>query len=559
MASTIESLPCNVCGSADNIKVFLNQSGIQTSKCMTPDCLYNHTKEIDTKYLVGTVKEQPIRGLSLETCRRLNYQIGRDKGGELVKILNWYDDDNKLIGQKIKQSPDPETGKKRMYFLNHNKKVGLYGKWLWSPNPNLFITVTEGEEDMMTVMQVQGYQFPVVSLPKGAEDAKGAIERDLKYLLRFKYVILAFDNDEAGRRATEQCIEILEPGKVRVAIWPLKDANEMLLARRENEFREILFGAKEVIPDKSVTVSDILDRILAEPTKGLSLPWKSMTEITGGLKPGEIIGISAAPAVGKTEIVVHILNHLINTTGIKAGIFGLEQNTEDTMKRMAGYNLGLQLHIDGITVSQDILKDEVMRFEKKVYLYNDVGEIEEKDIFSYMRFWNKANGVTVFILDNLQAVDISDDLPKLKRFTNKLKRLMKELQSTAIIVSHVNVDGIKQSTHVGFSSKVKDPHGELSEERIRDTMNKFKLDWENGRIPQSKNIEGGKYLIARADYIFVFARDRNSSNEKTQRTIIGKCIKARRDSRQDGREFMLYYNNLGRLEEIEQISTEDLI
>lgn len=569
MASTLKNLPCPECLSSDNLKVFLNEQGKETSRCVTPDCpgkvdklevkvdnilnIDTHEQDLSVKvrskdFLYGEIAELKKRSIIYETCRRLNYQVTKHNG-EWVRILNWYENDQ-IIAQKIKRPNDPVTGKKRMYFINHNDRVGLYGKWLWSPNPNLFVTITEGEEDMMAVMQTQGYQYAVVSIPKGADDARKSIQEDIKWLSGFKYVILAFDNDEAGKKATRQCLDILDPGKVRVVEWPLKDANEMLMKGRADEIKNLLFRAKEIVPDKSVTVSNIMDRILKDPIVGTAFPWPTMTDITYGLQEGEMYVFSASPATGKTQIALELVNHFCSKENIKCGVFGLEQDVAGTIRRMAGLNLGLKLHLPGVVAPKEDLEKEAFRFEDKIYLYDQEGEIPEVDVFTYIRFWNKAKGVSLFVLDNLQMIDTSHDFDKLKSFMNKLKKTMKELKSTIIIISHVNVDGIKQSTHVGFSSKVENPHGNLTEASVRATMNKFRLDWPDGRMPETKNIEGGKYLNTKVDYIFVFGRDRNSENDRTKRITRCKCIKARRDSTKDGKEFMLYYNDQGQLEEI---------
>ena len=71
-----------------------------------------------------------------------------------------------------------------------------------------FITITEGEIDTLSVAQVQGKQYPVVSIPKGVVGVRHVIARNLEYLQGFKYVVLGFDNDEQGRLAAKECIDL---------------------------------------------------------------------------------------------------------------------------------------------------------------------------------------------------------------------------------------------------------------------------------------------------------------------------------------------------------------
>ena len=60
--------------------------------------------------------------------------------------------------------------------------MSLYGQWKWSPNDKLFVTITEGEIDALTIAQVQGYQYPVVSVPKGAAASAKTLKANLKFI-----------------------------------------------------------------------------------------------------------------------------------------------------------------------------------------------------------------------------------------------------------------------------------------------------------------------------------------------------------------------------------------
>jgi twinkle protein len=89
------------------------------------------------------------------------------------------------------------------------------------------VVVTEGEIDAMTVSQLQGNKWPVVSIPSGAQSAKKAIANNIEWLSAFEEVVLMFDMDEPGTRS-RRVRAAVPPGKCKVASLPLKDANEML-------------------------------------------------------------------------------------------------------------------------------------------------------------------------------------------------------------------------------------------------------------------------------------------------------------------------------------------
>jgi hypothetical protein len=56
----------------------------------------------------------------------------------------------------------------------------------------------------------------MVSLPSGAASAKKSIQRSLQWLQGYAEIVLFFDNDEAGRKASEEAASVLQPGKCEI-------------------------------------------------------------------------------------------------------------------------------------------------------------------------------------------------------------------------------------------------------------------------------------------------------------------------------------------------------
>ena len=167
----------------------------------------------------------PARGITKDTCSKLKYYVGEYKGNP-CQVACYYDDKGSLVGQKLR-FPDKS-------FAVLGKISGcLYGSQLWSSGKKLIIT--EGEVDALTVSQVQGNKWPVVSIPNGAQAARKAIEANLEYLNNFEEIILMFDMDDPGRKACEDCAKILPLGKAYIANLPLKDPNECLKAGKSSE------------------------------------------------------------------------------------------------------------------------------------------------------------------------------------------------------------------------------------------------------------------------------------------------------------------------------------
>ena len=89
-----------------------------------------------------------------------------------------------------------------------------------------------------------------MSVPNGATSAKKYIKQNIEFVESFEEIVLSFDMDEQGRKATEEVAQLLTPGKVKIADWsPYKDPNEMLQAGQGSEISQRIFNAKLYRPD----------------------------------------------------------------------------------------------------------------------------------------------------------------------------------------------------------------------------------------------------------------------------------------------------------------------
>lgn len=493
------------------------------------------------------------RGISLEICQFMDYQIGRYSGNigsgndkrfcnnELVHIANYYDGLNK-VAQKIR------TRHKEFTFLGdktEKSKINLYGKWKWTPNKNVFCIVVEGEIDQLTVLQVQGVQYPVVSVAKGSQSAKKALEAELPWLLGWKHIILAFDNDEAGNKATQEVSQSLEPGTFKVIEWPCKDANETLLKKGKEAITKAIWAAKEIRPSRSVTVKDVLNKVLTPPQFGSGVPWESLAKVMyGGFRGGEIIVIVGASGSGKTCLVKDIVCKKLETDNVAIASF--EHSPSDTIQRYVGAKLNLKLHKPGTEWNAEQIEKTALSFDEKVFLYDGEGKVDVDDLFYHMQYWAKAKNCKLFIIDNLKALNVTLKKETLVNFMNKLKSFVKGNKVDVIIVSHVTKDAVQKSANVSFNSVATESHKKLTEDEVTDIMNKFALTWATGKMPTSDSIEGGNDIEALSDYVFYLARNKESQDLKVARMLkvkVGKC--GRIDSEYSGLVFKLYYTDTG--------------
>lgn len=380
--------------------------------------------------LEGTFESLNKRGISEETCRKFNYMVGQDRTGRKVQIAPYFDG-TEMVAQKLRY-PD-----KTFKFIGEPKRAGLFGQQLWG-NSGKMIVITEGEIDCLTVSQLQGNKWPVVSIANGAQSAKKALSNHIEWLEGFESVVLMFDMDEPGRKAVEECAPLFSPGKCKVAHLPYKDANECLQQGQGGAVISAIWQAKTYRPDGLVSLEDILDDVEKPIEEGYPWCFPVLTEATYGRRLGEVYGVGAGTGIGKTDFLTQQIAFDIQELGMSVGCLFLEQKPTETAKRIAGKIGGKRFHIpDGSWTSEE-LKEALGPLRGKVVFYDNFGTTEWDVVSQKIRFMAVSQGIKLFYLDHLTAMaDTADERGSLEQIMKELAGLANELQIIITFVSHL--------------------------------------------------------------------------------------------------------------------------
>lgn len=435
--------PCPSCGSRDNLARY--SSG--TAHCF--GCGYyervegevlaqkgkNMSKEL---LLTGTVKPLKQRHLTQETCAFWGYQIG-DYQGKTCQIASYRDAQGKVIAQKLRFSD------KSFKFIGDCSKAGLFGQHLWR-NDLPKIIVVEGEIDALSVSQIQGHKWPVVSLPNGASSARRSLEKHLDWLEGFKEIILMFDQDEAGQQAVSDCVDLFTPGKVKIASLPLKDANEMLVSGRGEDLLKTIWNAKLYRPDGIVNAKDLWQTIADHDFKsGADYPYSGLNLYLHGLRPQEIVTFCAGTNVGKSQLCREIAYKLLSD-GHKVGYMALEEGNARSLFGFMGLHLNRPFE-HFIDETKDIPeKDLKSSFDAcfghgRLFLDDHWGSIGDKRLLEKIRFLAKGCGCDYIILDHI-SISFSgsaegDERRYIDRLMTNLRSLTQETNICLLVVSHL--------------------------------------------------------------------------------------------------------------------------
>ncbi|WP_338807248.1 toprim domain-containing protein [Pseudomonas chlororaphis] len=378
----------------------------------------------------GRIEALKARGINAETCQKWGYMIGKAYG-KWAQVANYRDLSGSLVAQKIRfQDKDfTTTGKIGKY---------LYGMWLWKDGGKR-VVVTEGEIDALTVSQLQGNKWPVVSLPTGADGAKKAISENIEWLSKFDEVVLMFDMDDPGRDAVQEVAPLFKPGTCKIAELPLKDANECLTQGKGQAVIEAIWNAKTYRPDGLVNISEIRSRIKEKPEMGL--PWflPTLTKLTYGRRWGDVYTFGAGTGVGKTDLFTQQMAYDVEVLKEPVGVIYLEQDIVETGKRIAGKMAGKRFHVPDDGWTEEELDAQLDAMGDKVTLYDAWGGTEWETVEAKINYMAQALGIRLFYVDHLTALaDPTNEKESLEILMEAVAGIGKRLGIIIHLISHLS-------------------------------------------------------------------------------------------------------------------------
>ena len=433
-------LPCPDCGSSDALSI--NDDGwghCFACEKRTPPDDRKPTTPTKAKRMTDLLTDLefvdlPKRGLTVFTCKKFGYGVTQYKE-QRWQVAPYYKD-GELVAQHIRNSS------KDFKWLGNSKEVELFGQHLWRDKGKL-VVITEGEIDCMTVSQLQGNKWPVVSIPSGSNSAKASIQRNLEWLEGFDSVVLMFDMDEAGRKAVKDCANIFTPGKCKVASLPLKDANEMLMADRGAEVIDAIWGAKTYRPDGVVSGADTWDIVMREEALvGNPYPWANVNNFLNGIRRGELVTVTAGSGIGKSLFCREVAYHLLKE-GETVGYVALEENIRRTVLGFMSIEVGRPLHISRSGVEEDVLKQawDATAGSGHLYLYDHFGSSDSDNLINRIRYLAHGCGCRWIVLDHISIVvsgiGEGDERRLIDNTMTKLRCLVEETGVGMILVSHL--------------------------------------------------------------------------------------------------------------------------
>lgn len=369
------------------------------------------------------------RKITEETCKKFNV---RQQGPALR--FPYYSASGRVVAYK-ERSPD-----KKFTWTGKNEEHQLFGQHLFGTGKT--IVITEGELDALSVWQARP-NWPVVSVPNGAQNARKALQHQLNYILGFNEIVLMFDNDEAGVKATEECIDLFPSDRVFMAtLGQYKDASEAIQVSDTDAIRQSIWNKRSYVPKSIIDGRNLFD-LVSSPLHGRDsdYPFEGLNEITGGLRLGELVTLTAGSGTGKSTLCGEIATHLVSQDQT-VGYIALEESVKRTGLRLMTVAANKPLHID------NQIDDELFRrsFNStlgsgRLFLRDGFGSCDPDSLLNDIRYLVKTNGVKWVILDHLSILlsgnDNQDERKTIDLTMTKLRSFVEETGIGMLLISHL--------------------------------------------------------------------------------------------------------------------------
>lgn len=293
------------------------------------------------------------------------------------------------------------------------------------------VLIAEGQLDAATWLQ---WGIPALSLPNGT--GKTWIDYEWDNLAPFDTIFIAFDQDPAGVKMTEEVIARLGKHRCLIVVMPKKDANDCLQAGYTAEdAKDWVKNAKAPKIRKLVTAAEMESRFLAElqhKEEAFTLPmFAGNWPYTGFyFRPGEVTLWGGFSHSGKSTMLNFMKSNLL-ADHIRIFDASLEMKVEVMLKKLARIFLGEKLNGEnGVAFVRGV-------GEHLVYA-DVVGSMSQDELMEMMWFSFRRYGCTHFMIDSLMRIDaLEEDYPAQGKFCNRLQDFAKETGSHVHLVAHL--------------------------------------------------------------------------------------------------------------------------
>ena len=360
-----------------------------------------------------------LRGISPETIAQLD--IRQDNHGNCV--FNYYDTNDVLT--MVKYRPSHAIDKTKGEIKNWAQKDADTAPLLYNMNKinvAMPLLITEGEIDCAAAIEC-GYHN-TVSVPFGAGNYTW-IEHNWDWLEQFESIIIASDNDEAGKKMRKEVVYRLGSWRCKVVEIPtfyekedgkriqVSDINEMMYWFGKDEVLKAIINAKDQPVASVVDFSDVSEVDLSE-IDGIYTGIQEFDQEMMRLFYGTFNIVTGVNGSGKSSWLSQLICQSVDQ-GKDVWLYSRElpnYMSKNWINYIFAGNRHIKKYVDDrnsvyykVTPEARQVIDEY--YKNHIYIYRDDYENTVEAVKKSMEDSVRKYGSKLLILDNLTAINMN--------------------------------------------------------------------------------------------------------------------------------------------------------
>lgn len=546
-------LACKLCPSSDAVTLYENpENKSRFYKCYSCGKAYrvkgtkvdtlteainkdNEQQDSLTENLDGEYFKEKYRALTPQTLKF--YRVFKELNSDNV-VFPYGDYEGNILAYKCKTP-------QKLFNIKHKvtkgfQQSGLFGAGLF-PSGGKIVTVTEGEEDAMSVYQMQGSKYATYSLKNGGNSV--LTQEDKKHLDSFETIVFCGDSDAPGLKAAEKFSSLFGKNKVKIVkLTKFKDANDYLQkidewakaghAKEATQLSETFLSewwkAQPYTPEGLVQGKATLDMFLNEKeAESHPYPWQGLQNLLHGIRTSELVVITAGSGSGKSAVMRELAYHIFKTVpDTRIGCMFLEESVKRTVKDLVGLELSMNLRLPENVLSQDQKAAAWSNmFDNERWIFWDhFGSNDIETVCNQVRFVANNFGAKYIFLDHVSIIvsdgSHGDERKALDAIMTRLRTLVQELDIALFLVSHLR------------RSNDSTPH-------------------EEGGVTSLSQLRGSAGIGQLADVVIGLERNGQADNPIERNLTTLRILKNRYTGETGVASYLLWDKNTGRLKEVE--------
>lgn len=463
------------------------------------------TKEENEEVKSITFFPDRHRAIKKNTFRAYGVRFSQDENDKLLEQFYPNTKDGQLVGYKIRTLPKDFSQAPIGVF---NDQCDMFGSHLAEKCSKHSIVIAGGENDALAGYQMLlDYQKQngktnydptlVVSSCVGEGSAYKQIRANYEFFSQYKKIIVALDNDAAGRKGVEKILRILPKNKVFIMNMRHGDCHEYLEKGDQSGFISDFFNARPYTPEGVYCAADLYNEALDFVSQSrISLP-DFMVEVNdklcGGVVRGSIVIVAGGTSSGKTTINDQMTAEWIMNSDERICVLSLEASAGQYSTNLLSYASGIRFA-------------KIRNQEDRVAMMMSKKAVEASD-----RLYKRDDEQRLWVIDDRGA--------ELNHVQDRVEEIVKSMGVTMLIIDVTSdlLDGLSLSEaqdHMSWQKKFTKETGVtiVNVVHLRKTASGNK-SYSQGALPTEDDLMGTSSLQKSASLIILIGRDKLHDDE----------------------------------------------